>query len=348
MFSYRLRRVFVGLFMLWGAAAVHAGPPTYEVAPSRITGMPPGSHSWGAAIDNGKWHVANWQQNGGGFASFRCNAKACTRVGSVGDSGSQTGWGINRRGVVVGAAYDHLTNRGFVDDPKLGVQLFPRLDGGCPWDPFLASTGHAVNDGGLVVGTASDCDGAVHMVFFEGGALSSAGKPAGVSSARPADLNNQRWVVGEAHLEKGGSLAFIHDGVGFHLLEGLGGSSTWATALNERGQVVGCGMTTANGDTRAFLYENGTTTLLPTLHAGTHCANDINRHGNVVGFSSTVPWLYEKHGTVHDITALLTPADRAKWRIVNAVEINDRGEVVATAHELATGEHMAVVLRPVP
>ena len=64
-----------------------------------------------------------------------------------------------------------------------------------------------------------------------------------------------------------------------------GGSDSVATAINNRGQVVG-GSTTASGAEHAFLWEDGKMTDLGTLPGGDETlANGINTRGQVVGVS---------------------------------------------------------------
>ncbi len=64
---------------------------------------------------------------------------------------------------------------------------------------------------------------------------------------------------------------------------------------------------------------------------------DINNHNNVVGTSETTasgdgnphPFLH-KNSTMTDINTLLSPADRAVWKLVEATAINDLGQIVGT------------------
>ena len=86
------------------------------------------------------------------------------------------------------------------------------------------------------------------------------------------------------------------------------GDNSYATAINERGHVVGV----ANG--RAFLWRNGQVTYL-----GYGDATDINNHDEIVGnfdFSSGFLWR----------DGVITPLPG------RAAAINDRGEVVGTSY----------------
>ncbi len=65
----------------------------------------------------------------------------------------------------------------------------------------------------------------------------------------------------------------------------LGGASSTAQALNDKGQVVGWSET-ASGTRHAFIYDHGMMQDLGTLVGGSHSyATGINEHGQVVGYS---------------------------------------------------------------
>ena len=57
-----------------------------------------------------------------------------------------------------------------------------------------------------------------------------------------------------------------------------------ATAINQRGQVIGSEVSKGAG--RAFIWEHGTVTYLPWL-GGTRGAAALNERGQVVGYGQT-------------------------------------------------------------
>lgn len=66
----------------------------------------------------------------------------------------------------------------------------------------------------------------------------------------------------------------------------LGGNTSYAYSINNRGQVVGSSLT-ASGNMQAFIWENGVITGLGTFGGNTSVANDINDLGQVVGYATT-------------------------------------------------------------
>jgi len=99
-------------------------------------------------------------------------------------------------------------------------------------------------------------------------------------------------VVGWSYLEGGSAYqAFLYDGSSMNNLGTLGGSASWAMAINDSGQVVG-NSRTADNSLHAFLYDDigGMLDLndLIALDSGWTLwyANDININGQIVGIGS--------------------------------------------------------------
>jgi probable HAF family extracellular repeat protein len=103
----------------------------------------------------------------------------------------------------------------------------------------------------------------------------------------------------------------------------LGGNRAHAQAINSVGQVVG-GSALPNGETRAFLWENGVMKDLGTLGGGFSQAFGINDHGHVVGVSRTSKGVNHaflwKNGVMTDLGSLGP-------RESGALDINNNNEI---------------------
>ncbi len=118
----------------------------------------------------------------------------------------------------------------------------------------------------------------------------------------------------------------------------LGGSlhnNEVATAVNERGQVVGYSTSMDGKDRHAFLYTDGKMLDLGTLGGPSSEAYGINSRGDVVGFADTAEidvhhaFLYSK-GQMIDLGSLNGPEGKS-W----AFDINDAGTVVGVTENHA-------------
>ena len=98
-------------------------------------------------------------------------------------------------------------------------------------------------------------------------------------------INASGDIVGAA----GGDAALWHDG-SLRDLGTLGGSGSSASAINDRGEVVGSS-DTASGDTHGFVWEDGRMTdlgvLSDTADARRSEADAINAQGTIIGTSRT-------------------------------------------------------------
>jgi probable HAF family extracellular repeat protein len=134
--------------------------------------------------------------------------------------------------------------------------------------------------------------------------------------ARIHAINKLGHVAGSSSTDKAWEHALVFDGVetqeiGAFDEDDCGGCSltSWATGINDKGQVVG-NSETGQGGIQGFVWKKGVMTKLPTLGGSWSNANAINENGVVAGVAEVVPgtWhavIYRK-GRAQDLGALGT------------------------------------------
>lgn len=255
--------------------------------------------------------------------------------------------------------------------------------------PEMGSQGRAINDYGVVVGAAQPAF-ELSQAFFDDGTgarlighdareangVNAMGQVVGSADAGPfiydistdtftllpvpglyavgAAINEAGVAVGSYWLRRGGDTTrgFRHRNGVSQELGTLGGSSSWAYAINGRGDVTGCA-STADERWHAFQWRGGEMVdLTPDLPAGaTSCGRGINIRGEVVGEivpsgEPVVPFLLAK-GKLRPIRSLLSPDDAKRWEIMYVSGINDRGDISGTG-TLDGEKSRAFLMRPVP
>ncbi len=123
----------------------------------------------------------------------------------------------------------------------------------------------------------------------------------------------------------------------------LGGTYSYAYAINNAGQVAGYSGTAGNSTTHATLWNGTTATDLGTLGGSQSYANAINNAGQVVGMSYTAGnsaahatlW---NGTTATDLNSFLdASAVNAGWVLSEARGINDNGWITGSAYNTLTG-----------
>ncbi len=140
-----------------------------------------------------------------------------------------------------------------------------------------------INALGQTVGSAQTASGATHAFSSDGKTLvdlsTAAGKP-GLASG----INGQGSIAGTTY-SPGGAAATVWTSAGVQYLPGLGGTDSYALAINNAGQVAGMA-TTADGQGHAFLTVNGQILDIGALSGGSwSSAYAINASGAVAGYA---------------------------------------------------------------
>jgi probable HAF family extracellular repeat protein len=177
-----------------------------------------------------------------------------------------------------------------------------------PGDPI--GNAIAINDNGQVVGATGCVNGPVHVVLWQDGRAMDLGNLGGVSGNIAFDINNKGQVVGQSDLPRD----------------------------------------TAH---HAFFWQQDIMIDLGTIHnLPVSLANGINNKGQVVGFSqdlngdtaSTVAWIWQND----EMTDLNTPiAGDSPLFLIEALGINDRGQISGPAFNPNTGEFHAYLATPI-
>jgi probable HAF family extracellular repeat protein len=126
-----------------------------------------------------------------------------------------------------------------------------------------------------------------------------------------------------------------------------GGTLAGASAVNDRGEVVGSSNSESNAS-HAFVYRGGPLIDLGTLPEDfKSSAHDINNAGQIIGISEgagevTRPFLYQD-GVMHDLNDLLKP--HSGWHLFHAGAINDKGQIIGVGYH--NGLERPFLLTPV-
>jgi len=195
----------------------------------------------------------------------------------------------------------------------------------------------AVNAHGDATGQAADATGALHPFLWHNGRMTNLGAldpsaPYGIGN----DINNRDWIVGSIDVAGGTAMhAFLWRDGRMTDLGTLGGRFSGATAVNDRGQIVGRSETAA-GEWHAFLWQDGHMTDL-----GLDMATGINNRGQVVGATpqGTRYQAYRwRNGTLTDLGDLGSGFSQAR-------AVNLRGHAVGFSGVSQTGPAHGFIYR---
>lgn len=144
----------------------------------------------------------------------------------------------------------------------------------------------AINDRGQIVGTSGR-----HAFLWQNGRMTDLGSLRGNRFSEAVGINERGQVIGFSFASfdayfAGAYRAFVWQSGRIRDLGTLGGRSSGAAAINDRGQIVG-GSATRSGTGHAYIWEDGRMTDLGAAsRAKSSFALAVNERGHVVGSST--------------------------------------------------------------
>lgn len=276
--------------------------------------------------------------NGDGTHAFLWKDGRMTDLGTLPGGGNSHALAINNRGQVVG---DSTTAHG----ERHAVLWAPSgniVDLGTLGGAFAVATG--INDQGVVVGySMTEASTLLHAFVWKQEVMTDLGTLGGPSSTATG-INNRGDIVGYSQSANGETHAVVWRQGKIRDLGGLPGSVpspgtgllSQGLAINDRGAIVGWGLTTTGSS--AFMWRRGKFTALEGLGGASSRATSISLRGEIVGESTTgkgsthaARWI---DGLARDL-ATLGGADSSatninKWGVVVGRSTTATGETHAT------------------
>lgn len=250
--------------------------------------------------------------------------------------------GVSPNGLYIAGWSDVHANgqiHGFVVTPINGRWADTDVLCDAPYNPSLLDLGTlsardsissatAVNDAGQVVGWSDGPDNGYIAFVVTPADVDADGSPEWFVDANSDGANDRMVSLGT-----------------------LGGTNSWARAINADGLIVG-EADTADGTTQAFIWRPSTGTMesLGTLGGADSSAAAINNHGQVVGWSldaqGNMRAFVWQDGVMSDLNELL-PSGFKVW-LAEARGINGAGQIVGwgTVGTADAQIRMAVLLEP--
>src|SRR5215207_960293 len=293
---------------------------------SPTTGM------WGRHVPADRTHHRRWTRR---FTDDRCDEYSKGRPKGVDNMSKTTSlWGVALPLLAVLAAsvlaLTYLVCVGAQPADAAGPSRYDVTALDAQWTNSIARD---INEPGRIAGQGQSPGGDPRAFLWEDGQMSDLGVPTGGNLSRARGINDSGEVVGEWRIlvnRQQRFNAFLYEDGHMKDLNsliptGTGWDLVGAQAINETGQIVGSG--TINGETHAFLYENGAPTDLgETLGDPYSAAWGLNDLGNVVGGAGSAENQVEafvyRNGSVDRI------GNPGPFSASEAVGINNSGKVI--------------------
>jgi probable HAF family extracellular repeat protein len=346
------------LNLSWGSTAIAAALYTLTDL-GALTG---GDSSYATGINN-NGDVVGQSATSEGFRAFLWNpTTGMTNLGALSGGNYSYATGVNDQGQVVGYTNGSSGSRAFVWNKTSGLLDLGTVSNG------LRSYAYGINNSGQIAGYSdTGTDRSTVTVWNGSHAITDLGEK-GISSIATA-INDRNQIAGQVVGPNGFRATLWDPTQGLTQLGTLaGGSYSYATGLNDRGDVVGYsaigGQTPTNssstttfgglsGNTvNAFLWNStqGIMNLGSLSPQDNSYAQSINENRQVVGYSYGLDngsYRYRatiwNNGVINDLNSLVDPALGWSLRVANA--INDKGQVVGIGFN-PTGQSRAFLLTP--
>ncbi len=167
-----------------------------------------------------------------------------------------------------------------------------------------ASYGFAINDDGVIVGSADNASGQGRAFITSGATLVDLGVLPGGTASDGLSINNAGEVVGDSDIP-GGTHAFYYSSGTMLDLGTLGGANSVAYSINSSGDAVGeSGTDPANSSQiHAFLYTGGQLVDLNSLIVASDAALVLTDAQSI----NDIGWIIANRGTVVAVPVTFAP-----------------------------------------
>ncbi len=251
------------------------------------------SASSAVAINNNGW-VTGWSGSGSTTIGFLWTGSGAVQsIPTLGGAAANV-YGINDAGTVVGASqiangsyHGFIYSDGVIKDTgallNVAINDSGQMAAAYPSEPgvveqgyLVSATGHAtsigslggtltqpeaINGSGQIVGFSDNAEGYHEAFLYSGGVLTNLGTIDGMDSSDASGINDNGDIVGGCYDSlTGDAFAFLYTGSGpmVDLNSLINPNSGWslvsASAINDKGQIVGMGIN-AEGEAHAFLLD---------------------------------------------------------------------------------------------
>jgi probable HAF family extracellular repeat protein len=321
------------LLSILAAAAIGNASPIYTLADLGTLG---GSSAMGTGVNIFGQSAGTLTTVGGFTDAFGFASSGSTNLTAGSSSIAGQANAINNAGQIAGTQ-------------QIGGQMYATV-----WNNGVATTVGSAGSYGLAINNSGEVGGMLinygmgNAFVSQNGTVIDLGTFDGGYWSSVYGLNDDGQAAGSGITSNGTFRGFIWTpGQGYSVLGTLGGSNSYAMAINNSGTAVGTAQV-SSGYTHAFESNGGGLTDLGTLGGMSSYAYGINNLGNVVGYSLTSNWaqngFLEEGGVMYDINALLI--DAPGWTIIALYGINDSNQVVGVG--VLNGIEHAVLLTDPP